>query len=208
MPRKRAPGAGRKPRGEFKGKTATLTTRITPETRVALKDAAKKSGLSLSQEVERRLVRSVAREHKRTPDVLGLAEATAEVTDKVQEATGNRWREDAFTGEAIRHGMDFLIRHFAAHGAPVTPPRVEKAAEEAAARGLPVSERDRSPIGIGETAAAKVITLIEHFWGWNRDQVRRAIKPSLELFRTRQMLLDLGSGWERAQASTQKEPRR
>ena len=80
------------------------------------------------------------------------------------------------------NGMDFLIRHFAAHGAPVTPPRVEKAAEEAAARGLPVSERDRSPIGIGETAAAKVITLIEHFWGWNRDQVRRAISRLLNCF--------------------------
>ena len=30
MAKKRAPGAGRKPRGEFKGKSATLTTRITP----------------------------------------------------------------------------------------------------------------------------------------------------------------------------------
>src|SRR5262249_32783046 len=28
--RKRAPGGGRKPRGQFRGKTATLTTRITP----------------------------------------------------------------------------------------------------------------------------------------------------------------------------------
>jgi len=202
MPRKRAPGAGRKPRGEFKGKTATLTTRITPETRVALEDAAKKSRLSLSQEVERRLVRSVAREHKRTTDVLGLAEAAAQVIEAVQETTAKRWRQDAFTGEAIRHGMDFLIRHFAAHGAPVIPPSVEKAAEEAAARGHIVDERDRSPAGIGEIAAAKVITLIEHFWGWNGNYARRVVK-SLELFRYRQMLLDLGSGAERTQAALQ-----
>src|SRR5262245_40578619 len=121
MPRKRAPGAGRKPRGEFKGKTATLTTRITPETRAALERASKRNRLSLSQEVERRLARSVARERTRTPDVLALTEAAAQVADNVQEATGKHWREDAFTGEAIRHGVDFLIRHFAAYGAPVTP---------------------------------------------------------------------------------------
>ena len=42
MAKKRAPGAGRKPRGEFKGKSATLTTRITSETRAALDRAAQK----------------------------------------------------------------------------------------------------------------------------------------------------------------------
>jgi hypothetical protein len=43
---KRAPGAGRKPRGEFRGKTATLTTRITPKTRAALERASRNSGRS------------------------------------------------------------------------------------------------------------------------------------------------------------------
>ena len=102
--------------------------------------------------------------------------------------------------------MDFLIRHFAARGTPVIPSSVEKAADEAAAKGLPVNERDRSPAGVGEIAAAKVITLIEYFFGWNGDYVRRTVK-SVEIFRYRQMLLDLGSGWERAQASIQKERR-
>src|SRR5215831_11735233 len=204
MPKTRAPGAGRKPRGEFHGKTAMLTTRITPGTRAALDRAVQKSGRSLSQEVERRLDASFAKERNRTPDVLALAEAVSQVTEKVQQATAKNWREDAFTGEAIRHGIDFLIRHFAARGTAVIPPSVEKAADEAAARGLPVNERDRSPAGVGESATGEVITLIEIFWGWNTQRVAM----SDELYRYWQLLRELGSGWERGQASIQKERRR
>jgi len=207
MARKRAPGAGRKPRGEFKGKTATLTTRITPGTRKALERAAKESGLSLSQEVERRLDRSILKERNRAPDVLALAEAFAQIIENVQERTGKYWREDAFTGEAIRHGIDFLIRHFAASGVPVIPSSVDKAAEEAAARGLPVNERDRSPAGIGASATGKVITLIEFFWGWNTDPLQRLVMSD-EMYRYWQLLRDLGSGAERAQTYIQMERRR
>ena len=60
---KRAPGAGRKPQGEYKGKTATLTTRIEPDTRTALEKAAKETGRSLSQEIENRLRRSIASDY-------------------------------------------------------------------------------------------------------------------------------------------------
>jgi hypothetical protein len=53
--RKRAPGAGRKPKGEFTGKSATITTRIRPDTRDALEKVARANRRSLSQEVEFRL---------------------------------------------------------------------------------------------------------------------------------------------------------
>jgi hypothetical protein len=203
MVRRRAPGGGRKPQGPFKGKTAMLTTRITPETRAALERAAKKSGLSLSQEVERRLDDSILVERNRMPDVRALAEAIALVAENVQEATGKQWREDAFTGEALRHGNKFLVRHFAALGASVIPPRVE----EAAAR-MPVeaNERYRSSEWVGENAASKVIGLIEHFRGWPRDQQDRAFKAVGGEYL--QLLRDLGSGAERAQAYVRKERRR
>jgi hypothetical protein len=55
MKRKRAPGGGRKPKGPIKGKSAALSTRITPELRQLLDDAAEEAGRSLSQEVELRL---------------------------------------------------------------------------------------------------------------------------------------------------------
>jgi hypothetical protein len=58
MRRKRAPGPGRKPKGEFKGKLATFSTRITPDLRKKLDRAALESGRSVSQEAERRLTSS------------------------------------------------------------------------------------------------------------------------------------------------------
>src|SRR5262245_47348861 len=61
MPSKRAPGGGRKPQGEIKGKSATFATRITPETRAALDRSAKRNGRSLSQEVEILLNRALGR---------------------------------------------------------------------------------------------------------------------------------------------------
>jgi hypothetical protein len=186
MAKKRAPGAGRKPRGEFKGKSATLTTRITPETRAAMDRAAQKSGLSLSQEVERRLNDSVRNERNRRSDVRALAEAIAIVAEKVEIATGKHWLQDASTGEELRRGIDVLVRHFAPHGARVIPPNVEEAA----------------PIGIGESEALKVITIIEYFWGWDKNQLQRVVMSD-ELYRYLQILRDLGSGGERAQAALQ-----
>ena len=199
MAKKREPGAGRKPRGEFKGKSATLTTRITPETRTAMERAARKSGRSLSQEVERRLNDSVRNERNRRSDVRALAEAIAIVAEKVEKATGKHWLQDAFTGEALRGGIETLVRHFAPHSARVIPPKVE----EAAARVLPeASERDRSPTRIGEIEAFKVITMIEFFWGQDKNYVQRVVRSD-ELYRYLQILRDLGSGAERTQAAIQ-----
>jgi hypothetical protein len=203
LAKKRALGAGRKPRGEFKGKSATLTTRITPETRAAMERAAQKSRRSLSQEVERRLDDSVRNERNRRSDVRALAEAIAIVTEKVELATGKQWLQDAFTGDALRGGIEVLVRHFAPHGARVIPPNVK----EAAARMLPeATERDRSPTRVGEIEALKVITMIEHFGGWDKNQLPRVMSD--ELYRYLQILRDLGSGAARIQAALQEKERR
>ena len=198
MAKKRAPGAGRKPRGEFKGKSATLTTRITPETRAAMDRAAQKSGLSLSQEVERRLNDSVLNDRNRRSDVRALVEAIAIVTEKVEIATGKNWLQDAFTGEALRHGIEVLVRHFAPHGARVIPPKVKEAAARVLAE---VNERDHSPSRVGESEALKVITMIEYFWGWDKNQLKPVMSD--ELRRYLHILRDLGSGAERTQAALQ-----
>jgi hypothetical protein len=194
MARKRAPGAGRKPRGEFKGKSATLTTRIMPETRAAMQRAAQKSGRSLSQEVERRLNDSVLNDRNRRSDVRALVEAIAIVSEKVEIATGKNWLQDAFTGEALRHGIEVLVRHFAPHGP--RPPNVEEAEGRVLAEAR---ERDRSPSRVGEIEAFKVITMIEHFGGWDTQRV----VMSDELYRYLRILRDLGSGAERTQAALQ-----
>jgi hypothetical protein len=50
---------GRKPKGEYVGKSAVMSFRITPDTLAALKKSAKERGVSLSQETEHRLRRDL-----------------------------------------------------------------------------------------------------------------------------------------------------
>src|SRR4051812_21078645 len=108
MRRKRAPGAGRKPRGEFKNKSRTLTTRITAATREALERAAKKNSRSLSQEIEHRLDFSLNRDRQlaRQGHIRALAELIALVGERVEESTKRDWLNDPFTAEALRHAIE------------------------------------------------------------------------------------------------------
>jgi hypothetical protein len=64
---------GRKPKGEFSGKTSNFSTRIQPETRKALEKEAKATGQSVSQFAERLIV-------------AGLAERQDEKKDKALRA--------------------------------------------------------------------------------------------------------------------------
>src|SRR5277367_3899818 len=136
MARKRAPGAGRKPRGEYPGKTETLTTRIRPETRKGLERAAAKHDRSLSQEVEyglRFYLSGLKRDRGR--HIRALGEIVELLAQRIESKTGSKteklhWNEDVFTGEALRRGIDVLVSHFAPRGTPVTPISVEEAAAE------------------------------------------------------------------------------
>src|SRR5262245_11068858 len=210
MTAKRKPGAGRKPRGGFKGKSVTFTTRITPETRAALERLAQKSGRSLSQEAEHLLDLSIRRkrEHARKRHVRSLAEAVALVTEWVEGATDKRWLDDTFTGDALRHAIEFLVFHFAPHEALEVPAKVE-----AAAAKVPPAWRDRclTPVEIGQHEAGWLISWIK----LDLNEGGRLLGPSpkgthvpLEWFTYAQLFSDLRSGWTRAQKSMQKKGRR
>ena len=167
MARKRAPGGGRKPLGEFRGKAATLTTRITTETRRALDSAARKSRRSLSQEIERRLTDSIQKDliRDRQPHIRALGETFMLMVQGVERRTGHRWCDDAFTAEALRHGLNFLISHFGPDGTPTLPKRLK----EAAAKLPPeLAQHYREPTEIGLSEAGIVITLIER---WRADDI-------------------------------------
>jgi hypothetical protein len=202
---KRAPGAGRKPRGEFRGKTATLTTRITPKTRAALERASRNSGRSLSQEVESRLDASLRgdRNRARGSHIRALGEAVMLVAQCIERATEKNWTEDAFTGGAIRDGIEFLISHFAGRGTQVVPPSIEGAT---ARMPHEVAEYYNGATGVGLTETGRVISWIE---SWNyRDldecvQLTRAIPGTHipdEWYAHEQLFRSLGSGCKRAQA--------
>jgi hypothetical protein len=200
MTRKRAPGGGRKPQGEFRGKTATLTTRITTETRQALDSAARKSRRSLSQEVERRLIDSIQKDpsRDRQPHIRALGEAFMMMVHGVERRTGHRWCDDAFTVEAVRHGLNFLISHFGPNGTPTLP----KTLKEAAAKLPPeLAQHYREPTEIGLSEAGIVITLIERWRAGDISEISQSAQSAKnveihvpnEWFAHSQLLRDLSS---------------
>jgi hypothetical protein len=207
MVRKRGPGGGRKPRGEFKGKTATLTTRITPTTRGALESAARKSDRSLSQEVEYRLDQSLLKNRDRRGDILALAEAIAMLLQCVERATKAHWQDDGFTCRALQHGIEFLLSHFGARETLAVPPGVKGAAAE-----MPpaLAKRYSSAKGVGVTEAGRVITWIET-WNFNDIGVSYRASHSIpgahfpdEWHKHWRLLQHLESGWKRAQRAKDK----
>jgi hypothetical protein len=212
MAKKRAPGAGRKPRGEFQGKTAVLTTRITPETRAALERAASKGKKrSLSQEVEyglRMYLLWLQRDRERVKHIRALGEAVMLVAQYIERATGQHWNEDAFTGEALRQGCITLLAHFAPRETPVTPRLVKEIATR-----LPNKTADayRDAAGVGVTEAGKVITSIES-WNFRTPQEvqssTRAVSGAhfpYEWYAHEQLFDELGSGWKRHQTRKKRQ---
>jgi hypothetical protein len=157
MTRKRSPGGGRKPVGEFKGKTATITTRVTPETRTALDRRAKGHSRSLSQEIERALREWVYQERGHA-HVRGLAHAITLLIRTMEGTTQGRWLDDPFTCQAVRLGIETLLFHFGPQGAPAVPASVA-----AASAKMPPEAADRfqTPSGFGERKAFDLVAQIE-----------------------------------------------
>jgi hypothetical protein len=158
MARKRAPGGGRKPQGDFAKKTAVLTTRITQKTRSSLERAAHEGKLSISQEAERRIDQTFIEERRHRIDVRALATTIMLVAEWVERSTGEQWRNSAFVNAALRDAIELVIRHFGP-GGNVTVPAI---VTETAARMPPeAAERYVTPSGVGHTEAWRVITMIE-----------------------------------------------
>ncbi|MGO7916228.1 hypothetical protein ACC702_32375 [Rhizobium ruizarguesonis] len=135
MTGKREPGAGRKPDGEFSGKSAVFSTRITPELRAALEKESKRTGKSLSQIVERRLRESFD-DPKRRERALGadhvraLAYMVAKIATDLEVRTGRRWHKDAFTGSALKAALNIAIHFFGSGGEVRVPDRLEEQAAQ------------------------------------------------------------------------------
>ena len=205
MARKRAPGGGRKPTGPFRGKSATLTTRITPATRAELDREAKKKDRSLSQEVEIRLTGSLASKQRETPiHTRAIAHAITLLAGQIERETGKRWSQDPYTGIALRHGIERLIFHFAptSYGAPVVPPRIK----EVAAKLQPnLRESYLRPELLGVMQAGTIITMIEHAPEPPVRKLPEGIEFPKELYANWQILRGLGSGWQRNRKVWNKE---
>ena len=199
--RKRAPGGGRKPKGPFKGKTATITTRIRPDTRAALEQEAKKRGNSLSQEIERRLDASLHKSRDTPLYVQALAHAVTVLTTEIERRTGERWLDDAFTREALRSGIEALLFHFGRtpDGEMAVPPKIEEAASRFQS---PLRESFRNPALLGQMEAGSIITSIENAPSATREPAGKFLPDQFGFWK---ILRDVGSGWERNQKVWNKE---
>src|SRR5262245_40920175 len=159
MARRRAAGGGRKPRGEFRSKSAVLTTRITQPTRDALERAAAASKRSLSQEIEFRLRESLSPDDPRARHIRAIGELTKLAAEEIERLTGAGWLTDQFTAEAVRHAIDQVLSHFAPQpkreGA--VPARIE---QMAAAMPGDAGEVYRRPVSLGLMEASRLIALI------------------------------------------------
>src|SRR5262245_18489577 len=121
MKRKRAPGGGRKPRGQFKENRATLSLRVTLDIRRALVAWAKESKHSLSQAAQFHLQQCLSRFYDPRPDIIVLTEMIARVIQDVERTTEAKWSQSAYTTAAIRGAIDSLLRHWGAPGEPKVP---------------------------------------------------------------------------------------
>jgi hypothetical protein len=111
MSRKRAPGGGRKPQGEFSNKRAMLATRVTLETRKSLDAAARKSGRSLSQEVERRLRDSLKLSYKadRQPETAALAYLVTRLAEMIGAISKHPWHRNRWCMETLKFAVNKLL---------------------------------------------------------------------------------------------------
>lgn len=115
MARKRAPGAGRKPRGPFQGKISNFSTRISADTRGALEAEAARKGQSISQVAERLLRIGLETMHGREAGdpvralcylIEGIARLSAFIR---QDDKFCDWRNDRYTFDAFRVAVDMLL---------------------------------------------------------------------------------------------------
>ncbi|MGO6724280.1 hypothetical protein ACC717_27340 [Rhizobium ruizarguesonis] len=169
MTGKREQGAGRKPDGEFSGKSAVFSTRITPELRAMLEKESKETGKSLSQIVERRLHDSFDTP-KRLERALGaghvraLAYMVAKIATSLEIRTGRHWHKDAFTGSALKAALNIAIHYFESRDEVRVPDRLEEQAArtQAAFPSANLGNFMKDPADYGAHRGSEFVASIEY----------------------------------------------
>jgi Arc-like DNA binding dprotein len=108
--RKRAPGAGRKPQGEFSQLTVPFSVRMPAAMRNELKKAARDRGRKEGQELLRRLQDSFTqdRDRARDPAMRALCFLFSELAENAHLGVRG-WRSDPFLFRAVKIGIGRLL---------------------------------------------------------------------------------------------------
>jgi hypothetical protein len=182
--KKRAPGGGRKPKGEYANRAASLTMRISAELKASLKRQAVQNRRSLSQEAERLLRDAMEfpktfKKQWRDDHYYGLGRMVARLAWTVEIATGvadpfnstrRTWMEDPFTAAALRAAIDIALGGLAPAGEIEPPAKVQARAEGHSKFLSPERAKFyQTPEGVGEIEAMSFL-----------DQLRTYNRPPLE----------------------------
>jgi Arc-like DNA binding domain len=131
MGKRRAPGGGRKPKGEFSGVTSPLSIRMPEEMRRQLEAAAHARGRSVSQETLRRIQETFRSDRERARDpamqalcflIAQLAGGVAGLTDP-QGRPAFDWRSDRFFFRAFKLAVAKVLDALEPSG-EIRPPTV------------------------------------------------------------------------------------
>lgn len=111
MARKRKPGGGRKPKGDYPDMRASLTIRIPTSMKAELEAAAAASGKTLTHKILSRLTfaANAERARSRDPASQALCFLLAETIDVVRGNTVAGWRDDPFAFQAVRKAFDQIL---------------------------------------------------------------------------------------------------
>jgi hypothetical protein len=135
---------------------------LQPETRLALGAAAKASKRRSVSAVAEHILKAGLEKPSGEPRNNALAAAVALLAENIEGGTKENWREDQWTGMALRYAVEALLFHFAPTPPAEGNPGIPAAIEQAAAK-MPVefAERFRKPAGFGHLLAYNLILEIE-----------------------------------------------
>jgi hypothetical protein len=201
--RKRAPGGGRKPQGEFSGLSVPFSVRMPATMRAELKKAAKKSGRKDGQELLRRLQGSFNRERQKSRDTAmqALCFLFSELAESVHLNIPD-WRSDRWLFLAVKSAIGKLLDAFEPTG-EIEPPKFWKLFRQGNLPGFDFTKEQREQITQSPEAMAGYVVrnLLLEFekpkprhkdWEhWQEDAEAKKVDPS-----ERQMIGQLINDWE------------
>jgi Arc-like DNA binding domain len=126
--RKRAPGGGRRSKGEFAGLVSPLSVRMPAKLRAQLEAAARRSGRSVSQELLSRLNISLSKDRNEAGDraTRALCFLISSMAYAVHWNMPN-WRSDRFLFKAVKIGIGKLLDALPEPTGEMEPPDFRRA---------------------------------------------------------------------------------
>jgi Arc-like DNA binding domain len=121
--RKRAPGGGRKPKGDFNNLSSPFSLRMPLDLRKQLELASRRSGRSISQEILRRVQNSFQRDRDRAnaASLRALCFLISQIAEHASVLENNSWRAEPFKFKAFKRGVSTLLSKLEPSGEVVGP---------------------------------------------------------------------------------------